>query len=119
MADNSPLSGQSLATLETNSRLLLQAVNGVAQALKQAFPTAGGTITLSAAATTSVPQTAVQADSFIALLPTNAAAASLMGSARSLYLSSRTVGSSFVLSTANGSTAGGTETFSYFLATPP
>ncbi len=118
MAESNPPSIPSLGTLETNSRLLIQAVYNVGQVLRAAFPTAGGSITLSASATTVVPQTAVQADSFIFLMPTNAAAATLMGSARSLYLSAQTTGSSFALTTANGSAAGGTETLNYALMTP-
>lgn len=76
-----------------------------------------GTFTLSAAATTTVAQTAATATSVIQLTPTNAAAATLMGSVKSLYYTI-TPGTSFTVHTANGAAAAGTETFSYLIQTP-
>jgi hypothetical protein len=74
-----------------------------------------GTFTLGAAVTTTVSDTDVTATSVILLMPTNAAAATLMGSAKALYVSARTVGTSFAVSTASGVAAAGTETFEYQL----
>ncbi len=74
-----------------------------------------GTFTLSAAATTTVANTSVTANSLIFLFPTNSAAAGVMGSAKSLYVSAKTAGVSFAVTTGNGSSAAGTETFNYLL----
>ena len=73
----------------------------------------GGTFTLTAAVTTTVTDKRVTANSVILLTPTNAAAATLMGSAKALYLSARTAQTSFAVSTANAVAAAGTETFQY------
>ena len=77
-----------------------------------------GTFTAAAAATTTVTQTAVTATSFVTLTPTNASAATLMAGATSLYLSARTPGASFAVTTANAAAATGTETFSYLIFNP-
>jgi hypothetical protein len=77
-----------------------------------------GTFTLGAAVTTTVPQAAVQANSEISLSPTNASAATLMGSAKSLYISAIVPATSFTVATANTTNAAGTETFSYTVRTP-
>ena len=74
-----------------------------------------GTFTLSAAATTPVNNTSVTASSIIQVFPTNAPAASLMGGTSSLYISARTAGKCFAVSTADGNSAGGTETFNYII----
>lgn len=74
-----------------------------------------GTFTLGAAVTTTVTESAVLGASVIVLMPTNAAAATLMGSAKSLYVSARTSGESFAVRTANGVAAAGTETFEYVI----
>lgn len=72
-----------------------------------------GSFTLSAAATKTINNASTTAVSKIRLIPTNAAAATLMQSTKSLYLSARTAGVSFVFSTADGTNAAGTETFEY------
>ncbi len=77
-----------------------------------------GTFTATAAATTTVTQPAVTATSFIVLAPTNASAATLMANATSLYISAKTAGASFAVTTANGAAAAGTETFSYIIFNP-
>lgn len=77
-----------------------------------------GSFTLSAAVSTVVPNTAVASNSQIALSATNAAAATLMGSAKSLYTSAVSPGVSFTVATANGVAAVGTETFNYSIQTP-
>lgn len=74
-----------------------------------------GTFTCAAAATTTVNDTEVTATSTILLMPTNAAAATLIGSVASLYVSARTAGVSFAVTTAAGTPAGGTETFAYII----
>ena len=87
-------------------------------AIESIFPRVNGTFTLSAAATLTVTQTGVTADSIILLSPTNASAATLMGSAKALYISARTAGASFQVSTASGGNAAGTEVFSYVVVNP-
>jgi hypothetical protein len=72
-----------------------------------------GSFTLSAAATTTVTNANVYSDCKITLTPTNAAAATLMGSAKCLYVSAKTQGTSFAVTTGNGVAAAGTETFDY------
>lgn len=77
-----------------------------------------GSLALAAAASTVVMQPAVQSNSFVQLTPTNAAAATLMGSSKALYISTIVAGSSFTVATADGTSAAGTEKFSYSLTTP-
>lgn len=77
-----------------------------------------GTFTLSAAATTVVPDTSVKSNSYIDWDPTNAAAATLMAGSKSLYRSTVSAGTSFTLATADGTAAVGTETFAYTIITP-
>jgi hypothetical protein len=77
-----------------------------------------GTFTFGAAATTVVAQTAVEANSFITLTALNAAAATLVGSAKSPYISAKSPGVSFTVATASGIAAAGTELFGYSINTP-
>jgi hypothetical protein len=72
-----------------------------------------GTFTLSAAITSTIANVNVTAGCTILLTPTNAAAATLQGSAKCLYISARTAATSFAVSTASGVAAAGTETFTY------
>ena len=97
----------------------LQGIVSQLTALVKAFkgrPTYG-TFTLAAAASTTITQPAVQSNSEISLSPTNAAAATLQGSAKALYYTI-TAGTSFTVLTASGGNAAGTETFSYIINTP-
>ena len=77
-----------------------------------------GSFTLAAAATTTIAQTAVQSNSYIALTATNAAAANLIRGVHAPYLSAISPGMSFTIATAVGGSAVGTETFSYLITTP-
>lgn len=74
-----------------------------------------GTFTLSAAATTTIANENVSTESNITITPTNASAATLMSGTASLYISAKTNGVSFAVTTANGSSAAGTETFNYII----
>lgn len=100
-----------IAALNKNVSALVLAINTV-------FPRITGSFTLAAAASTTVTQPAIAANSIILLIPTNAAAATLMGSAKSLFISARTAGASFAVSTASAAVAAGTETFSYVVVNP-
>lgn len=57
----------------------------------------------------------VTTTSHITIVPTNAAAAALMNGSKSLYVSARVAGTSFTLTTADGTAAAGTETFTYII----
>lgn len=74
-----------------------------------------GTFTMAAAASKAVTETRVTSGSKIVLQATNAAAATLMSGASALYISATTAGTSFTVTTANGASAAGTETFNYWL----
>ncbi len=76
-----------------------------------------GTFTMAAAATTTVAQPNVASNSNIILTPYNAAAATLVGSAKSPYIQSINPGVGFVVATSSGS-AVGSEQFSYQVTTP-
>lgn len=104
-----------LATALNNSNKL---ISKLIETISDIFPRVSGTFTLGAAVTTTVTQTATAANSIILLMPTNAAAGTLMGSAKAPYISARTVGASFAVSTANAVAAAGTETFSYIIINP-
>ena len=116
--NQAPSGGASLTDVVTQFKNLVQNVAQIQQAIANVAPRTFGTVTLSAAATTTVPEPSTQSLSVIILMPTNAAAATLQGSAKSLYVSARTTGASLALTTANGSAAAGTETFSYVLWNP-
>lgn len=74
-----------------------------------------GQFTCGAAATTTVADTNVKATSFIALTPLNAAAGTLQAGATHLYVSARTAGASFAVTTASAGAAAGTENFQYLV----
>lgn len=100
----------------TSTALMSAAVQQLAQirsALATRSPASIGTFTLAAAATTTITDANVTATSFVDWQPTNAGAATLMSGAKSLYRSTITPGTSFVVATADGNSAAGTETFQY------
>lgn len=72
----------------------------------------GGTFLCAAAASTTVTDANAKTTSKVILTPTNAAAGTLQGSAKCLYVSTKNDGS-FVVRTANAVAAAGTETFDY------
>ena len=79
------------------------------------FGILGGAFTLAGAASTVINNTAVGATSKIYVMPSNAAAATLMSGSKSLYHSANNGGVSFTVTTADGTNAAGTETFNYLL----
>lgn len=108
--------------LLTADKLRNQQLAAIVAALQGIFPRvssiAFGVFQLGAAVTTTVSQTTTQANSVIVPFPTNAAAGTLQGSTRALYVSARTANASFAVSTASGVAAAGTETFLYVIITP-
>lgn len=107
-----------LDDLATNSAIANRQLGSIQNTLLGVFPRVFGTFTLAAAATTTVTQPAVKANSIILWMPTDASAGTLQGSAKSLYVSTITPGASFVVSTASGGSAAGTETFNYVIYSP-
>ncbi len=107
---------QSIATAGGNTNQLL---GKLIETLSGLFPFSGdtGTFTCAAAASTTIPNPNIAVNSIILLMPTNAAAGTLMGSAKSFYIS-RTADISFAVTTANGAAAAGNETFSYIVINP-
>lgn len=103
--------------LETYSNqrniVLANGLRRIALAIESALPVSAGTFTLAAAVSTTVLDPAVTANSIIGLTAQNAPAATLQGSAKSLYISAKVAGTSFTVSTANAVAAAGTELFSY------
>lgn len=95
---------------------LVQATTSVATAL--ASRAVFGTFTMTATVSDVILNTAVQSTSNISLSPTNASAGTLQGSAKALFISAKSPGVSFTVSTANSVAAAGTETFSYTINTP-
>jgi hypothetical protein len=114
MADNSG-PGSLLITIAQN---IVTAINGLTSAVMNVWPRITGTFTLTATATFTVTQPGIKATSVVMLSPTNAAAGTLMGSAKSLYVSALAPGASFTVATASGAAATGTETFNYAVFNP-
>ena len=113
MADNNGSSSQMLAqALGVNKNLA-----ALIATLRGLFPlnAFSGSFTMSAAATKTVADANVKANSLIVLIDSNAAAATLQGSAKRLYPSALAAGVSFTVATASGANAAGTETFSYLI----
>ena len=92
-----------------------QNLGALVQAFKSAFPLSAytGSFTMAAAATKTVTDAHCKAASLVVLIDTNAAAGTLQGSAKRLYVAAGN--GSFVVSTASGAAAVGTETFSYLI----
>lgn len=75
------------------------------------FPRSIGTFTMAAAASKTITDGNVSTSSAVTLTATNAAAGTLMGSNKSLYITYAS--GSFTVTTASGVAAAGTETFQY------
>lgn len=116
-----PNPGQGAASLTdvvTQLQGVVRQISSLITTVTAIFPRITGSFTLAAAATTTVVQTGIKANSTVLLTPTNAAAATLMGSAKALYISALAAGASFTVATANTVAAAGTETFSYVVVNP-
>ena len=110
--------GGSLQALVTSIKSGVVYLGQLVVIWKAVLPRATGSFTMTAAATHAVVETRVQANSLVNLIPTNAAAGTLQGSAKSLYISSVTAGVGFTVATASAANAAGTETFSYSTVNP-
>lgn len=117
---NSTTSTSSSQQGTSSSADIVSAIQGIVKqlsALYQIFSGSlvTGTFVMGASATTTVSEPATTGTSMIFLQARNASAGTLMGSAKSLYISSQTAGSGFVVATASAAAAAGTERFSYFI----
>ena len=102
---------------KTDANGLIQGLAALQATIKAAFPRASGTFTMPAAASLAVVAPTVTASSRVSLTAANASAATLVGSVKSLYVTT-TPGTGFTVATANGGSAVGTEVFSYVVQTP-
>jgi hypothetical protein len=92
-----------------NYRMWPDAPQAMHEWLRKVNQTAFGTVTLDADASTTVTSAHCSASSFVLIMPTNAAAATLQAGATHLYITP--AAGSFILATANAGNAAGTETF--------
>lgn len=97
---------------------IVNAINGLIAAFSSGTPRLLGTFAMPAAASLTVPQPGIESGAFVSITATNAAAGTLMGSVKSLYVSSITAGTGFSVATANAAAAAGTETFNYEVVNP-
>lgn len=105
----------SLDDVVTNLLSIAKNLGALIAQVQTTLPRVTGTFTFGAAATAVVPEPSVRSNSTITLIPTNASAATLVGSAKSPYVSARSVGVSFTVSTASGVAAASGESFTYQL----
>ena len=75
-----------------------------------------GSFTMPAAASSTISNGNVTGGKVIFLMPVNASAATLMGSAKCLYISAAVAFTSFTVATANAVAAAGTEIFAYYIS---
>ncbi len=93
-----------------------QTLGAILNALLSRFPVqSSGTVTWPAASSVTVADANVTADSRIFLQATNASAGTLVAGATSPYISARSAGVSFTVTTASGGAAAGTETMNYLI----
>ena len=87
-------------------------LSAIAKALTNAFVgNVRGTFTMAAASTKTITSSSVTSSSYIFLTPLNAAAATLQGSAKCLFPAA--ANGNFVVTTASGASAAGTELFAW------
>lgn len=112
------LSGASLSEINTQLKLANQNMSRLIQTIADIFPRVSSSFIFpNNASSVTVSETNVQSSDRIVLLPSNAAAATMVGSSKSPWVSTVTSGASFVVSTASGS-ATGTGTFNYLIFNP-
>lgn len=112
-----PMGGSANDDAITALRAIVGNISGLTTALNAFLGISGdaGNITLDAAASTTIANANVKSTSQIILFPTNAAAATLVAGSSSPYVSAKSAGVSFTISTADAGSAAGTETFDYIL----
>lgn len=122
IGDQANISGADINRIATNGGLIAQQLGNLINTLTGLLPFSGafGTCTLSAAVSTVVNDSAVKATSRVFLFSANAAAGTLVGSAKSPYAAPAdfVVGTSFTVKTASGAAAAGGEVYFYLIANP-
>ena len=102
--------------IESKLQMGNQILGQLLQLFQNLFPRTSGTFTMAAAASKVVTDANVTSASVVVLVATNAAAGTLMGSAKSLYVAP--ANGSFTVATASAAAAAGTETFNYLSFKP-
>lgn len=97
-------------------QMISQSLGQLVQLVTSQFPRSLGSFTMSATASKTVTDAKCTSSSYVVLIPTNAAAGTLQGSAKCLYVTYAS--GSFTVSTASAAAAAGTETFQYVLTNP-
>lgn len=105
-----------LGDVTTKLQMIAQSLGQLVQLVTSVFPRSMGSFTMAAAASKTVTDTKCTSASYVVLIPTNAAAGTLLGSAKCLYVTYAS--GSFTVSTASAASAAGTETFQYLLFNP-
>ena len=100
----------------TKLQMIAQTLGQLLQVVTSQFPRSLGNFTMAAAASKTITDTKCTSASYVWLIPTNAAAGTLQGSAKCLYVTYAS--GSFTVSTASAASAVGTETFQYVLFNP-
>lgn len=113
MADGGGIGG-GMQDLTSTQKAGVNYLGRIVTLLTQLLPRVTGTFTMGAAASTAVANTHVAAGALVFLQAANASAGTLVGSAKSPYISAVTPGVGFTVSTAS-STAAGTEIFNYWV----
>lgn len=103
--------GTGMADLVTKSDQFNKILAQLVLALQNLSPSVTDRFTMDAAASKTITNAAIATSSYVQIWPNNAAAATLMGSAKSLYWT--TADGSFTVSTANAAAATGGEAFNW------
>lgn len=109
----SPMMGSMSGTDDIANKLQLgnQLMGKLVGIISNLFPRTISVFTMAAASSKTITDANVTTSSLITLTPTNAAAATLMGSAKALYVTA--AAGSFTVTTANAASAAGSETYTY------
>lgn len=113
-----PANAGGLVDIATQLKLGNQNVSLLIQTIAAIFPRVTGSFTAANAATTTVANANIAANSIVVIVPTNAAARTLQAGANMLTVSATSGGVGFTAATAGGGSAAGTETFSYYAVNP-
>lgn len=112
------MGGAGLTDIATQLKLGVQNSSQIVLALQSLVARSFGSFTMTNTTSITILDSAVQSDSFIELMETNATAGTLQRSTTRLYVSARNPTVSFVLSTSSGAVAGAGGTFEYLLSNP-
>lgn len=108
-----PMGGSGLSDIASKLQLSNQLMGKLVGIISNLFPRGMGNFSLTAASSKVVTDANVTSVSYVVLIPTNAAAGTLIGSNKSLYISYAS--GSFTVATASGASATGGETFQYLV----